>query len=210
MYNEFDPKHYKGKWPCTTKTLWMYFIMHVPMQRLMIPDLWILLSGLLWSWCRIHSRRSLYFCVWMIRWYLNLAQNLKMFQNCLTMLHTTVPTIWMDTALWVSCSAYLSGMGIKYLIFPFLLVIVCGRKKSLNWNWQPPWSGRLCLNFTAKIETVRKSLTKSVQEFRFELSQGIRNQIFFATFVKNIETHIKSNAMTKALKQLIHQQVYHL
>ena len=24
-------------------------------------------------------------------------------------------------------------MGIKYLIFP--LVIVCGRKKSLNWNW---------------------------------------------------------------------------
>ena len=49
--------------------------------------------------------------------------------------------------------------------------------------------------------------TKSVQEFRFELSQGIRSQIFFATFVKNIETHIKSNAMTKALKQLIHQQV---
>ena len=52
--------------------------------------------------------------------------------------------------------------------------------------------------------------TKSVQEFHFELSQGIRSQIFFATFVKNIETHIKSNAMTKALKQLIHQQVYHL
>jgi len=74
-----------------------------------------------------------------------------MFQNCLTMPHTTVPTIWMDTALWVSCSAYLSGMVLKYLIFPFLLVIVCGRKKSLNWNWQPPWSGRLYLNFTAKI-----------------------------------------------------------
>ena len=52
--------------------------------------------------------------------------------------------------------------------------------------------------------------TKRVQEFRIELSQGIRSQIFFATFVKNIETHIKSNAMTKALKQLIHQQVYHL
>ena len=52
--------------------------------------------------------------------------------------------------------------------------------------------------------------TKSVQEFRFELSQGIRSQIFFSTFVKNIETHIKSNAMTKTLKQLIHQQVYHL
>ena len=22
MYNEFAPKHYKGKWPCTTKTLY--------------------------------------------------------------------------------------------------------------------------------------------------------------------------------------------
>ena len=55
-----------------------------------------------------------------------------------------------------------------------------------------------------------KYRTKSVQEFRFELSQEIRKQIFFATFVKNIETHIKSNAMTKAFKQLIHQQVYYL
>ena len=52
--------------------------------------------------------------------------------------------------------------------------------------------------------------TKSVQEFRFELSQGIRSQIFFAIFVKNIETHIKSNAMTRALKQLVCQKVYHL
>ena len=51
---------------------------------------------------------------------------------------------------------------------------------------------------------------KSVQEFRFELSQSIRSQIFFATFVKNIEAHIKSAVMTKALKQLIHQQIYHL
>ena len=52
--------------------------------------------------------------------------------------------------------------------------------------------------------------TRSVQEFRFELSQGIRNQLFFASFVKNIETHIKSNVITRALKQLIQQQVYHL
>ena len=52
--------------------------------------------------------------------------------------------------------------------------------------------------------------TKIVQEFRFDLSQRLHSQIVFATFVKNIETHIKSNAMTNALKQLIHQQVYHL
>lgn len=43
-----------------------------------------------------------------------------------------------------------------------------------------------------------------------ELSQGIRRQIFFATFVKNVETHIKTNAVKKALNRLIHQQVYHL
>ena len=50
--------------------------------------------------------------------------------------------------------------------------------------------------------------TKSVQEFRFELSQGIRSQIFLTNFVRNIETHIKSNVIIKALKQLIRQQVY--
>ena len=52
--------------------------------------------------------------------------------------------------------------------------------------------------------------TKSVQYFRFKISQDIRSQIFFAIFVKNIKTHIKSNAMIKALKQLVRQQVYHL
>ena len=52
--------------------------------------------------------------------------------------------------------------------------------------------------------------TKSVQEFRFELSQGIRSQIFLTNFVRNFETHIKSNVIIKALKQLIRQQVYYL
>ena len=31
---------------------------------------------------------------------------------------------------------------------------------------------------------------KSVQDFRFALSEGIRQQVFFATFVQNIETRI--------------------
>ena len=98
------------------------------MQKLIIPDLWIPLPGLLWSWYRIHYRRSRYFCVLMIQWYLNLAQSLKTFQNCLTMLHTMAPTNWMDTTLWVLCSAYLSGIMIRCLTFPFHLVIVYGRK----------------------------------------------------------------------------------
>ena len=47
---------------------------------------------------------------------------------------------------------------------------------------------------------------KSVQEFRFVLSEGIRRQIFFATFVQNIETRIKSDGLINALKQLIYQK----
>lgn len=48
------------------------------------------------------------------------------------------------------------------------------------------------------------------QEFRFVLSQGIREQIFYASFVKNIEKHIKSNHTINALKQLIRYQGYQL
>ena len=59
--------------------------------------------------------------------------------------HTTVPTIWMDTALWVSCSAYLSGMGIKYLIFHCTYTEKLGEKTvkayridlSSVWFWSP-------------------------------------------------------------------------
>mgnify|MGYP002526309696 CR=1 FL=1 len=50
-----------------------------------------------------------------------------------------------------------------------------------------------------------KYQSESVQEFRFALSEQIRQQIFYATFVKSIETNIKSNVIVKALKQLIQQ-----
>ena len=43
---------------------------------------------------------------------------------------------------------------------------------------------------------------ESVQEFRFALSEEIRRQVFYATFLKSVETHIKSNAVMNALKQL--------
>ena len=59
-------------------------------------------------------------------------------------------------------------------------------------------------------ETFAEYRAGSVQEFRFVLSGQIRKQIFFATFVKNIETKIKSNAIMKALKQLVQQQGFHL
>ncbi|MBR6771442.1 MAG: transposase, partial [Lachnospiraceae bacterium] len=50
---------------------------------------------------------------------------------------------------------------------------------------------------------------KSVQEFRFALSSQIREQVFYAHFVKNIESHIKSNRLINALKLVIQQQGYY-
>ena len=50
-----------------------------------------------------------------------------------------------------------------------------------------------------------KFRNSSAQDFRFELSEQIRQQVFFASFVENIENHIKSDMVTKALKQLLWQ-----
>ena len=50
---------------------------------------------------------------------------------------------------------------------------------------------------------------KSVQEFRFVLSSQIREQVFYAHFVKNIENRIKSNLLINTLKMLIQQQGYY-
>ena len=59
-------------------------------------------------------------------------------------------------------------------------------------------------------ETFAKYRTKSVQEFRFALSEQIRRQVFYATFVDSIENSINSNTVMNALKQLIVQQGFHL
>ncbi len=44
-----------------------------------------------------------------------------------------------------------------------------------------------------------KYQTESVQEFRFALSEQIRQQVFYAIFVEKVETSIKSNALITAL-----------
>ena len=59
-------------------------------------------------------------------------------------------------------------------------------------------------------EAFAKYRSKSVQEFRFALSEQIRKQVFYTTFVDNIENTIKSTAIMNALKQLIAQQGFHL
>ena len=59
-------------------------------------------------------------------------------------------------------------------------------------------------------EAFKKYRTESVQEFRFALSEKIRHEIFFTNFVQNIETSIKSTAVSNALKRLIQQRFNYL
>ena len=47
----------------------------------------------------------------------------------------------------------------------------------------------------------------SVQEFRFALSERIRQQVFYANLVQNAEIHIKSTILIKALKHLCFKQM---
>ncbi len=51
-------------------------------------------------------------------------------------------------------------------------------------------------------ETFSKYRAESVQEFRFALSEQIRQQVFYAIFVGKAETSIKSNALIKCLKTI--------
>ena len=58
-------------------------------------------------------------------------------------------------------------------------------------------------NLPYQEEAFSKYRNESAQEFRFVLSEQIRKQVFLASFVKTIETHIKSNVVIKALKHLL-------
>ena len=51
---------------------------------------------------------------------------------------------------------------------------------------------------------------KSVQDFRFALSEGIRQQVFFHTLVQNIKIRIKSSSIINALKQAFFRQTLYL
>ena len=61
-----------------------------------------------------------------------------------------------------------------------------------------------------KDEAFSQYKDTSVQEFRLALSQQINQQIIFATFVKNVETTIKSNALVKAMKSVLLSFGYHV
>ncbi len=61
-----------------------------------------------------------------------------------------------------------------------------------------------------KEETFSQYRNVSVQEFRFALSEQIRQQIFYVNLVKNIETYIKSNVIAETLKHLCLKQSSYL
>ena len=56
-------------------------------------------------------------------------------------------------------------------------------------------------------ETLSQYKGCSVQEFRVALSEQIRRQIFYVNLAQNIETHIKSGAVSKVLKYLCFEKV---
>ncbi len=59
-------------------------------------------------------------------------------------------------------------------------------------------------------EAFSKYRKESVQDFRFALSEKIRQEVFFATFVKKSESIIKSSALMRALKYLVQQKERYL
>ena len=59
-------------------------------------------------------------------------------------------------------------------------------------------------------EAFSKYRKESVQDFRFALSERIRQEVFFATFVKKSENIIKSSALMRTLKYLVRQKEHYL
>lgn len=59
-------------------------------------------------------------------------------------------------------------------------------------------------------ETFSKYRKESVQDFRFALSERIRQKVFFATFAKKSESIIKPSALMRTFKYLVRQKEHYL
>ena len=292
MYNEFAPKHYKGKCPCTTKTLYnektltgrlhKYFLIYFETFSAPTADTLFLLVLSILTLESVHSIRFLYqhflsgITTKSLNTFYHACSYAKVdyshFMNitakvALRMIPDSLATqpifLCVDDTMVAKAGTRFENVsklfdhaahnGSNYLNgHCFVSIMLCilvwknDRMKyiplflySFRWNIETSyyeqktfWSlcrymVRSCKGIEMLVNLINicycamkilpyqdeqfsEYRTKSVQEFRFELSQGIRSQIFLTNFVRNIETHIKSNVIIKALKQLIHQQVYHL
>lgn len=87
---------------------------------------------------------------------------------------------------WSLCSYMVrSSKGIEMLV-NLINISYCAMKLL-------PYSG----NFFARYQC------ESVQDFRFSLSEKIREQVFFASFVNSIETTIKSESLINSLERWV-------
>ena len=290
MYNEFAPKHYKGKWPCTTKTLYnektltgrlhKYFLIYFETFSAPTADTLFLLVLSILTLESVHSIRFLYqhflsgITTKSLNTFYHACSYAKVdsshFMNitakvALRMIPDSLATqpifLCVDDTMVAKAGTRFENVsklfdhaahnGSNYLNgHCFVSIMFCipvwknDRMKyiplflySFRWNIETSyyeqktfWSlcsymVRSCKGIEMLVNLINicycamkilpyqdeqfsEYRTKSVQEFRFELSQGIRSQIFLTNFVRNIETHIKLNVIIKALKQLIRQQVY--
>ena len=290
MYNEFAPKHYKGKWPCTKKTLYnektltgrlhKYFLIYFETFSAPTADTLFLLVLSILTLESVHSIRFLYqhflsgITTKSLNTFYHACSYAKVdyshFMNitakvALRMIPDSLATqpifLCVDDTMVAKAGTRFENIlklfdhaahnGSNYLNgHCFVSIMLCipvwknDRMKyiplflySFRWNIETSyyeqktfWSlcsymVRSCKGIEILVNLINicycamkilpyqdeqfsEYRTKSVQEFRFELSQGIRSQIFLTNFVRNIETHIKLNVIIKALKQLIRQQVY--
>ena len=290
MYNEFAPKHYKGKWPCATKTLYnektltgrlhKYFLIYFETFSAPTADTLFLLVLSILTLESVHSIRFLYqhflsgITTKSLNTFFHACSYAKVdyshFMNitakvALRMIPDSLATqpifLCVDDTMVAKAGTRFENVsklfdhaahnGSNYLNgHCFVSIMLCipvwknDRMKyiplflySFRWNIETSyyeqktfWSlcsymVRSCKGIEMLVNLINicycamkilpyqdeqfsEYRTKSVQEFRFELRQGIRSQIFLTNFVRNIETHIKSNVIIKALKQLIRQQVY--
>ena len=290
MYNEFAPKHYKGKCPCTTKTLYnektltgrlhKYFLIYLETFSAPTADTLFLLVLSILTLESVHSIRFLYqhflsgITTKSLNTFYHACSYAKVdyshFMNitakvALRMIPDSLATqpifLCVDDTMVAKAGTRFENVsklfdhaahnGSNYLNgHCFVNIMLCipvwknDRMKhislflySFRWNIETSyyeqktfWSlcsymVRSCKGIEMLVNLINicycamkilpyqdeqfsEYRTKSVQEFLFELSQGIRSQIFLTNFVRNIETHIKSNVIIKALKQLIRQQVY--
>ena len=292
MYNEFAPKHYKGKWPCTKKTLYnektltgrlhKYFLIYFETFSAPTADTLFLLVLSILTLESVHSIRFLYqhflsgITTKSLNTFYHACSYAKVdyshFMNitakvALRMIPDSLATqpifLCVDDTMVAKAgtrfenvsklfdhaahngSNYLNGHcfvsimlcipvwkndRVSYLSLPLFLYSFRWNIETSYYEQKTFWSlcsymVRSCKGIEMLVNLINicycamkilpyqdeqfsEYRTKSVQEFRFELSQGIRSQIFLTNFVRNIETHIKSNVIIKALKQLIRQQVY--
>ena len=292
MYNEFAPKHYKGKWPCATKTLYnektltgrlhKYFLIYFETFSAPTADTLFLLVLSILTLESVHSIRFLYqhflsgITTKSLNTFYHACSYAKVdyshFMNitakvALRMIPDSLATqpifLCVDDTMVAKAgtrfenvsklfdhaahngSNYLNGHcfvsimlcipvwkndRVSYLSLPLFLYSFRWNIETSYYEQKTFWSlcsymVRNCKGIEMLVNLINicycamkilpyqdeqfsEYRTKSVQEFRFELSQGIRSQIFLTNFVRNIETHIKSNVIIKALKQLIRQQVY--